>query len=143
MLASANATVGGIFTVPLKARNQSRAGMSGGRIKNGIGIGPLRATGASPGALGGRSASASSGGILSQFKTQARGASPLTAGVRSVLRLKPSSSAGVMQSSQTGLMNRMRRANMGSSLLQANANPLRTQGGFGIKPMTSGLSLLG
>ena len=143
MLASANATVGGIFTVPLKARNQSRAGMSGGRIKNGIGIGPLRATGASPGALGGRSASASSGGILSQFNTQARGASPLTAGVRSVHRLKPSSSAGVMQSSQTGLMNRMRRANMGSSLLQANANPLRTQGGFGIKPMTSGFSLLG
>ena len=143
MLASANATVGGIFTVPLKARNQSRAGMSGGRIKNGIGIGPLRATGASPGALGGRSASASSGGILSQFNTQARGTSPLTAGVRSVHRLKPSYSAGVMQSSQTGLMNRMRRANMGSSLLQANANPLRTQGGFGIKPMTSGLSLLG
>ena len=71
MLASANATVGGIFTAPLKARNQSRAGMSGGRIKNGIGIGPLRATGASPGALGGRSTSASSGGILSQFNTQA------------------------------------------------------------------------
>ena len=48
-----------------------------------------------------------------------------------------------MQSRQMGLMDRMRRVNMGSSLLQANANPLRTQGGFGIKPMTSGLSLLG
>ena len=143
MFASANAAVGGVFTVPLQARGQSRATLSGSRIKNGIGIGPLRATSASPGALGGRTASSSDGGVLSQFNTQARGASSLTAGVRTVHRLKPASSTGVMQSRQTGLVNRMRRVNMGSGLLQAAANPLRTQGGFGTKLMTSGLSLLG
>ena len=143
MLASANAAVGGVFTVPLQARGQSRAALSGSRIKNGIGIGPLRATGASPVALGGRTASSSDGGVLLQFNTQARGASPLTSGVRTVHRLKPASSTGVMQSRQMGLMDRMKRVNMGSSLLQATTNPLRTQGGFGIKPMTSGLSLLG
>ena len=143
MLSSANAAVSGVFTVPLQARGQSRAALSGGRIKNGVGIGPLRATGASPGALGGRTASSSDGGFLSQLNTQARGASSLTAGVRTVHRLKPASSTGVMQSSQMGLMDRMRRVNMGSSLLQATTNPLRTQGGFGTKLMTSGLSLLG
>ena len=139
MLTSANAAVGGVFTVPL----QARAALSGSRIKNGIGIGPLRAAGASPGALGGRTVSSSDGGVLSQFNTQARGASSLTAGVRTVHRLKPASSTGVMQSRQMGLIDRMRRVNMGSSLLQATTNPLRTQGGFGIKPMISGLSLLG
>ena len=143
MLSSANAAVGGVFTVPLQARGQSRAALSGSRIKNGIGIGPLRATGASPGALGGRTASSSDGGFLSQLNTQALGASSLTAGVRTVHRLKPASSTGVMQSRQMGLMERMKRVNMGSSLLQATTNPLRTQGGFGIKPTTSGLSLLG
>ena len=143
MLASANAAVGGIFTVPLHARGHLRAAVSGGQIKNGIGIGPLRATGPSPGALGGRTESSSGDGFLTQFNAQARGASPLTAGVRTVHRLKPASSTGVLQSRQMGLMDRMRRSNMGSSLLQANANPLRTQGGFGIKLMTSGLSILG
>ena len=143
MLSSANAAVGGVFTVPLQARGQSRAALSGSRIKNGIGIGPLRATGASPGALSGRTVSSSDGGVLSQFSTQARGASSFTAGVRTVHRLKPASSTGVMQSRQMGLMDRMRRVNMGSSLLQATTNPLRTQGGFGTKLMTSGLSLLG
>ena len=143
MLASANAAVGGVFTAPLQARGQSRVALLGSRIKNGIGIGPLRATGASPGALSGRTASSSDSGVLSQFNTQARGASSLTAGVRTVHRLKPASSTGVMQSRQMGLMDRMKRVNMGSSLLQATTNPLRTQGGFGIKPMTSGLSLLG
>ena len=143
MLASANAAVGGVFTVPLQARSQSSVAVSGSRIKNGMGIGPLRATSVSPGALGGRTASSSGGGVLSQFNTQARSASPLAAGVRTVHRLKPASSTGVMQSRQMGLVNRMRRVNMGSSLLQAAANPLRTQGGFGTKLMTSGLSLLG
>ena len=141
MLASANAAVGGVFTVPLQARGRSRVALSGSSIKNGIGT--LRATGASPGALSGHTAFSSDGGVLSQFNTQARGASTLTAGVRTVHRLEPASSTGVMQSRQMGLMDRMRRVNMGSSLLQATTNPLRTQGGFGIKPMTSGLSLLG
>ena len=143
MLASVNAVPGGIFTVPLQARGQSLFAVSGGRIKDGMGIGPLRATGATSGTLSGLTASSSGGGILSQFNTQARSASPLTAGVRTIHRPKPASSTGIMQSGQMGLVDRMRRVNMGSSLLQANANPLRTQGGFGVKSMNSGLSLLG
>ena len=143
MLASVNAAPGGIFTVPLQARSQSRSSVSGDRVKNGVGAGPLRAVGATSGTLGVFTASSSGGGILSQFNTQARNASPLTAGIRTIHRPKPASSTGVMQSRQVGLIDRMRRVNMGSSLLQANANPLRTQGGFGIKSTNSGLSLLG
>ncbi len=143
MLNSVNAVTGGIFAVPFSARGQSHSAVSGSRIINRMSTGPLRATGATSGALGGRTASSSGGGILSQFNTQGRSASPLTAGVQTIHRSKPASSTGVMQSRQMGLMDRMRRVNMESSLLQAKANPLRTQGGFGIKSMTSGLSFLG
>ena len=142
MLASVNATAGGIFTVPLQTRGQSHSAVPSNRIKNGmgIGLGSLQATG---GVLGGGTASSSGSGILSQFSMQARSASPLTAGVHTMHRSRPASSTGAIQSRQIGLIDRMRRVNMESSLLQANANPLRTQGGFGIKSMTSGLSLLG
>ena len=96
MLASVNAATGGIFAVPLSARVQSHSAVSGIRIKNRMSTGPLRATGATSGALGGRTASPSGGGILSQFNTQGRSASPLTAGVRTIHRSKPASSTGVM-----------------------------------------------
>ena len=151
MLASASASVSGLFTAPLKARNQTRSIGSVGRVRDGLGIAPLRATGSSPGVLSSavpaRSAlvapSASGKGVLSQFQGQVRSVSPLTAGVRSSHRLQPASSSGVMQSRQTGLMDRMRRVDTGSRLLQANANPLRAQGGFGIRPITTGISLFG
>lgn len=151
MFASANAAVGGVFTVPLKARNQMRVPTQGARVRDGLGIAPLRATGGSPGSLQKPMAArsslvtppASGGGILSQMQGQVRSVSPLTAGVRSAHRAKPGMSAGVLQARQTGLLERMRRADSGSRVLQAGANPLRNGGGFGFKSAVSSINLLG
>ncbi len=151
MFASANAAVGGVFTVPLKARNQMRMPTLGARVKDGLGIAPLRATGGSPGPLQMSGAArsslvappASGGGILSQLQGQVRSASPLTAGVRSAHRAKPGLSSGLLQARQTGLLDRMRRSDSNSRLLQANSNPLRTGGGFGFKSAISSINLLG
>jgi len=150
MLSPAGAAVGGIFTAPLKARNQTRVPRQGARVKNGLGIAPLRATSSAPGALQSATSQRSSlvappssgGGMLSQLKGQVRSVSPLTAGVRSTHRntAKPT---GLLQARQAGLLGRLRQADYGSRLLQANANPLRTQGGFGLKSFTSSISLLG
>ncbi len=151
MLAPANAAVGGIFTAPLKARNQMRFSTQGARVKNGLGIAPLRATSTSPGVLqvatklrSALVAPPSSGaGVLSQFKGQVRSVSPLVAGVRNMHRAKATASVGVLQARQAGLLGRLRQADSGSRLLQTSANPLRIQGGFGLKMFSSSINLLG
>ncbi len=150
MLDSASAAVGGVFTASLKARNQTRAPVQGARVKNGLGIAPLRATSAAPSVLQSASPQLSSlvappssgGGVLSQLQGQVRSVSPLTAGVRTTHR-SATVSAGILQARQAGMLGRLRQADNSSRLLQASANPLRTQGGFGLKSFSSSISLLG
>jgi hypothetical protein len=150
MLSPAGISVGGIFTASLKARNQMRTPTQGARVKNGLGIAPLRATSSAPGALLGAKSQHSSlvtppssgGGMLSQLQGQVRSVSPLTAGVRST-HCNTATSTGILQSRQAGLLGRLRQANNGSRLLQANASPLRIQGGFGLRSFSSSISLLG
>jgi hypothetical protein len=150
MLNSASAAVGGIFSAPLKARNQTRTPVQGARVKNGLGIGPLRATSSAPGALQSASAQRSSlvtppssgGGVLAQLNGQVRSVSPLTAGVRTTHR-STAVSTGVLQARQAGLLGRLRQTDNSSRLLQASASPLRMQGGFGLKSFSSSISLLG
>lgn len=150
MLNPASAAVGGVFSASLKARNQTRAPIQGARVKNGLGIAPLRATTSAPGVLQSASAQRSSlvtppisgGGVLAQLQGQVRSVSPLTAGVRTTHR-KATVSTGVLQARQAGMLGRLRQADNGSRLLQASANPLRTHGGFGLKSFSSSISLLG
>ena len=144
------ATTGGVFGAPLKARHQRRTPAQGMRVKDGLGISPLRATGGPPSitqAAPRRSASLtrppqSSGGVLFQLQGSVRSTSPLTAGVRTSHRSQ-TRSLGVLQARQSSLLGSFRKIDRGSRLLQANANVFRQQGAFNLKLGTSTLSLLG
>ncbi|MDP6699506.1 MAG: hypothetical protein QGH25_07650 [Candidatus Latescibacteria bacterium] len=144
------ATTGGVFGAPLKARHQRRTPAQGMRVKDGLGISPLRATGGPPSinqAAPRRSASLtrppqSSGGVLFQLQGSVRSTSPLTAGVRTSHRSQ-TRSLGVLQARQSSLLGSFRKIDRGSRLLQANANIFRQQGAFSPKLGTSTLSLLG
>ena len=144
------ATIGGVFGAPLKARHQRRTPAQGMRVKDGLGISPLRATGGPPSitqAAPRRSASLtrppqSGGGVLFQLQGSVHSTSPLTAGVRTSHRSQ-TRSLGVLQARQSSLLGSFRKIDRGSRLLQANANVFRQQGAFSPKLGTSTLSLLG
>ena len=144
------ATIGGVFGAPLKARHQRRTPAQGMRVKDGLGISPLRATGGPPSitqAAPRRSASLtrppqSGGGVLFQLQGTVRSTSPLTAGVSTSHRSQ-TRSLGVLQARQSSLLGSFRKIDRGSRLLQANANVFRQQGAFSPKLGTSTLSLLG
>ena len=144
------ATTGGVFGAPLKARHQRRTPAQGMRVKDGLGISPLRATGGPPRitqAAPRRSASLtrppqSGGGVLFQMQGTVRSTSPLTAGVSTSHRSQ-TRSLGVLQARQSSLLGSFRKIDRGSRLLQANANVFRQQGAFSPKLGTSTLSLLG
>ena len=144
------ATTGGVFGAPLKARHQRRPPAQGMRVKDGLGISPLRATGGPPSithAAPRRSASLtrppqSGGGVLFKLQGTVRNTSPLTAGVRTSHRSQ-TRSLGVLQARQSSLLGSFRKIDRGSRLLQASANVFRQQGAFSPKLGTSTLSLLG
>ena len=144
------ATTGGGFGAPLKARHQRRTPAQGMRVKDGLGISPLRATGGPPSithAAPRRSVSLtrppqSGGGVLFQLQGTVRSTSPLTAGVSTSHRSQ-TRSLGVLQARQSSLLGSFRKIDRGSRLLQASANVFRQQGAFSPKLGTSTLSLLG
>ena len=150
----------------LRARSPKRAGRLGvGRVKDGLAIGPLRATSGPPGggvvsaasgAMGLRQPAQSQGGgaslldlpasgqgLLDQLRAQPRGASPLTAGLARGSASRPAS-MGVLQARQTSSLSRFQQLDRQSRFLRASSNPQRTNGGFGL-PLSSAvvLSLLG
>ena len=132
------ATTGGVFGPPLKARHHRRTPAQGVRVKDGLGISPLRATGGPPSitqAAPRRSASLTKpsqalgggfAGVVFQLQGSVRSTSPLTAGVRT-----------------SSLLSSFRQSDRGSRLLHATANVFRQQGAFSPKLGTSTLSLLG
>ena len=144
------ATTSGVFGAPLKARHQPRTPAQGMRVKDGLGISPLRATGGPPSitqAAPRRSASLtrppqSGAGVLFQLQGTVRSTSPLTAGVSTSHRSQ-TRSLGVLQARQSSLLGSFRKIDRGSRLLQASANVFRQQGAFSPKLGTSTLSLLG
>lgn len=139
----------GVSSAPLKARHQRRMSAQGLRVKDGLGISPLRATGGPPSisqAAPRRTASLvkppQSGGVLSQLRGSVRSTSPLTAGIRTTHRsqTKP---LGALQARQSSLLDSFRKIDRGSRLLQASASPFRLQGGFGAQLGIGSLNLLG
>ena len=139
----------GVSSAPLKARHQRRMSAQGLRVKDGLGISPLRATGGPPSisqAAPRRTASLvkppQSGGVLSQLRGSVRSTSPLTAGIRTTHRsqTKP---LGALQARQSSLLGLFRKIDRGSRLLQASASPFRLQGGFGAQLGIGSLNLLG
>ena len=156
MLISASAleSTNGLTGISAKAR---RLGTSGAkkaglsfepRLKNNLGISPLRATGGSPGVLSAASGAGgqqsalvkppgSGQGLMSQLQTQVRSVNPLTAG----LAAKPRS-LGALQSGLVRARQSFDRIDNSSRLLQANASPFRSSGGFGTKLFSSSLDLL-
>ena len=144
------ATTGGVFGASLKARHQRRTPTQGMRVKDGLGISSLRATGGPPSmtqATPRRSASLTKlpqarGGLLSQLQSSVLSTSPLTVGIRTSHRSQ-TQSLSVLQARQSSLLDSFRKIDRGSRLLQANANVFRQQGAFSPKLGTSTLSLLG
>lgn len=140
----------GVFRVPLKARHQRRASLQGVRVKDGLGISPLRATSGPPSIAQSTPKRAASlikppqagGGFLSQLQGSVRNISPLTAGVRNTHRFQ-TKPAGVLQARQASLLGSFRKIDNGSRLLQASTSSFRLQGGFGAQLGTSTLNLLG
>ena len=140
----------GVFSAPLKARHQRRQPLQGLRVKGGLSISPLRATGGPPSisqaaprrAVGLIKPPQAGGGVLSQLQGSVRNTSPLTAGVGTSHRAQ-AKFVGVLQARQSSLLGQFRKVDRGSRLLQASANPFRQTGGFGAKLGTSSLNLLG
>jgi hypothetical protein len=140
----------GVFSAPLKARHQRRQPLQGFRVKGGLSISPLRATGGPPGisqATPRRAASLikpaqAGGGVLSQLRGSVRSTSPLTAGV-GISQSAQAKPMGTLQARQSSLLGQFRKVDRGSRLLQASASPFHQTGGFGAKLGTSSLNLLG
>ena len=140
----------------LRARSPKRAGHLGAsRVKDGLAIGPLRATSGPPGAMGLRRPSAgqqrgaslldlpaSGRGLLDQLRTQPRGSSPLTAGLGRGSGSGPVS-MGALMARQNSSLPRFQQIDRQSRFLQASSNPQRSGGGFGLSLSSGVLSLLG
>ena len=167
MLVSPNTSLkgSGISPLNLRARSPKRAGRLGlSRVKDGLAIGPLRATGGPPGGgvvtaasggVGVRQPAASQGsgaslldlpasgqGLLDQLRIQSRGASPLSAGLGRGSSSGPLS-MGALQARHTTSLARFQQIDRQSRFLQASSSPLRSNGGFGLSLSTGVLSLLG
>lgn len=125
------------------------------RVKDGLTIGPLRATGGPPSSgvaqpLAASSRQESSGlldlpqsgrGVLSSLGAQTSPASPLTAGLAEE-ETSPLS-LGVLQTRQRTLRQQFQRFDNQSRFLQVLDNPRRAKGGFGLTFSGSTLNLLG
>ncbi len=123
------------------------------RVKDGLGIGPLRATAGPPG--GGASqvraaATESPGlldlpksgeGVLSGLGAQTSPASPLTAGLAG--GEDGPLSLGLLQARQRTLRQQFQRFDNQSRFLRVLDNPRRAKGGFGLSFSSSTLNLLG
>jgi hypothetical protein len=123
------------------------------RIKDGLGIAPLRATGGPPGvnapsllqadpSPGLFDLPASGTGMLSSLGAQTSPVSPLTAGLGDEVQDPPA--LHLLQTQQLNLRHHLQQSGNQSRLLQASANPRRTQGGFGLQFGAAGsIDLLG
>lgn len=122
------------------------------RVKDGLGIAPLRATGGPPGvsqAAGAFQADPSPGlfdlpqsgtGMLSSLVAQTNTVSPLTAGLSGQGQDPPALHA--LQAGQLNLRRHLQTSANQSRLLQAAANPRRTQGGFALQFSAASVDLL-
>jgi|GEM_PF-705449 hypothetical protein len=138
----------------ISASNRARGVLRSGsrihepKLKNGVGIGPLRATSSLSGGALGSSAlvqPAESGqGILGQFQGQVQSVSPLTGSLSGSGQTtgKPRS-LGVLQAGLTAARQNFQKIDNSSRLLQAGNSGQRINGGFGISLFSSSLSLLG
>ena len=135
----------------LVRREKKTASVHEPRVKNGLGIGPLRATGGLPGSLSaGRSTATASPlvtppesglGVLNKLQAQVRNVSPLTSGLNGDKQSRP---FGALQASLLKARQSFQKIDNSSRLLQANANSLRSSRGFGVKPLSASiLDLLG
>lgn len=135
----------------LVRREKKTASVYEPRVKNGLGIGPLRATGGLPGVLGvGRKTTEASPlvtppesglGLMGKLQAQVRSVSPLTGGLNGS---KQPRSFGALQAGLIKARQNFQKLDNSSRLLQAKANPLRASRGFVPKIFsTSALDLLG
>ena len=113
------------------------------RVKDGLGIAPLRATGGPPGVSETPAAPptdpspglfelpASGQGIVSSLAAQTNTASPLTAGLQGEGLDPPA--LHLLQAQQLNLRHHLQQTESKSRLLQAKNNPRRTQDGFALQ----------
>lgn len=123
------------------------------RVKDGLGIAPLRATGGPPGVSQAASAiqtdpspglfdlPTEGGGMLSSLAAQTSTVSPLTAGLADQSQDPPA--LHLLQAGQLNLRRHLQQSGNQSRRLQAAANPRRTQGGFALQFSAASIDLLG
>lgn len=122
------------------------------RVKDGLGIAPLRATGGPPAVIAGANAAqadpspglfdlpTNGTGMLSRLGAQTDSVSPLTAGLA---REDETPALHALQAGQLNLRRHLQGAAAQSRLLQAAANPRRSQGGFALQFAAASIDLLG
>lgn len=122
------------------------------RVKDGLGIAPLRATSGPPGVSQTSSAAQaepspglfdlpdSGEGILSSLASQTKTSSPLTASLTDSSQDPPA--LHLLQAAQLNLRHHLQQSDNQSRLLQASANPRRTQGGFALQFSATSFDLL-
>jgi len=121
------------------------------RVKDGLGIAPLRATGGPPGinALSQPQAAPGPGlldlptsgtGMLSSLAAQTDPVSPLTAGLG---QEEDPAALHLLQTGALNLRRHLQQSGNQSRLLQAASSPRRTQGGFGLQFSAASIDLLG
>jgi len=145
---------GGLGSIGIRARSLKRAGpFREPQVKNGLGIGPLRATGGPPGgvlsalAREGQPASLvqppeSGWGILGQLQAQVRSTSPLTAGLAAGTG-RGSRSLGAVQAALVKARQQFQRIDGRSRFLQVRGHPRRDKSGFEFSLFNSTLDLSG
>ena len=164
---SNNSGQGRLPGADLRAHSPKRAGRLGvGRVKDGLAIGPLRATGGPPSGGLMPADSAGSGGLqrsvqgsntalldlpadgqdlVEHLRAQVRSSSPLTAGIASqghdAQSVPPS--MGMLQARQSHSRQRFQQLERQSRFLQTSTHPRRESSGFGFKLFSSTLNLLG
>ena len=153
---------GAFPTKELRSRSPKRVGrLENGQVKDGLSIGPLRATSGPPGAMvempsaglsGKRQSSfalldlpAGGQALVEQVRASVRPTNPLTSAI-SKGRIGGQSSAPnteTVQDRQIQSMHRFRNIDRQSRFLHARRHPFRQQGGFAVKLPSGNLSLLG
>lgn len=122
------------------------------RIKDGLGIASLRATGGPPGVSATSSSiqadpspglfdlPTSGEGLLSSLAAQTKTTSPLTASLSDDTQDPPA--LHLLQAGQLNLRRHLLQSDNQSRLLQAAASPRRTQGGFALQFSATSFDLL-
>jgi hypothetical protein len=152
----------GFSTTELRSHSPKRAGRLGfGRVKDGLTIGPLRATSGPPGGMRHAESAGLNGSqqkpvslldlpaggeeLVERLRASARSTNPLTAAISDHRAGAQSGTLSMeaLQSRQIQTQHRFQALDRQSRFLQTSRHPSRQNGGFAFTPPSGNLSLLG